>query len=363
MSVTLQVAAGGGGDALAALMIGRTLDPGSAHDQVVASYSWDRYIIDPTPGPRRVSDFTGLARRAEHVWEVTPQSQLLTGGRSGLTILAQQTDARFFLLDPFDGAAGLRKQIEALACYISAASVVLTDVGGDIAAKGDEPELSSPLADSLVLSAVAGLPGQATVVVAGPGLDGELPQTVVRAYMEDAGARHSRVASGDAKNFRAALDRHPSEATALLAAAAIGIEGEAEIRDSAALVPLDAASADLLVADCHRVNSVSRVAQAVASSRTFEEAEQLTREVCRKTELDHERTKAAALLRTPYDKPDVHEIRSRIAAHRTKAAARGATLISLRRLTEIGGLRTYDPELIRRIVGSLAYDDVPLCRV
>src|SRR5450759_5758423 len=47
------------------------------------------------------------------------------------------------------GVCGLRAQIAELADAIKARTVTLVDVGGDIIARGDEPELLSPLADSM----------------------------------------------------------------------------------------------------------------------------------------------------------------------------------------------------------------------
>ena len=361
VSTTLSVAAGGGGDALAALIVGRTLNPGGEVKPVVASFSWDRYVIDPAPGPRTVQDFDGLVRHAPHVWEVTADSTLRHGGVSGLTILARCTEGRFFLLDPSGGFDGVHRQLAELAALISASTVSLVDVGGDIAASGKEPELSSPLADSLALAAVAALPLRGQVIVGGPGLDGELDAHYVRARMISAGAYERRTTSLDVEAYSPALNRHPSEATALLSAAALGIEGHAEIRDSAALVPIQATSADLLIADVEAVQAINMVAQGLASSRTFAEAEEITRAICGRTELDHERRKAKTLARTAYEPPGGREIESRIGTHLLAAGERGATLISFRRLGELAGLRTYEPDLIRSAAHESAYHDLPLC--
>ncbi|MEU4241044.1 DUF1152 domain-containing protein [Actinoplanes sp. NPDC026619] len=363
MSTTLSVAAGGGGDALAALIVGQALDPQGAANRVVASFSWDRYIIDPTPGPRTAEDFDGLLQHAPHVWEVTAHSKLRAGGTSGLTILAEYTEGRFFLLDPSWGAEGLRQQLTELAALVKAVGVTLVDVGGDIAASGHEPELSSPLADSLALAAVAGLPLPARVVVAGPGLDGELPGNYVREAMTRASMVTHRVSAEDVRPFMTALNHHPSEATALLSAAALGIEGSAEIRDSAALVPIDASSADLLIAEVDALLAVNHVAQDLMNARSLADVETATRERCGRTELDHERRKAEALSQQPYQPPTADEIHARIATHRTRARERGATLVSLRRLGEVVGLRTYEPVLIRSAAGTRSIDTVPLCRL
>ena len=108
-------------------------------------------------------------------WEVTPDSKLAEG-RSSLALLARHTEARFVLLDPTNGVRGLRDQLAELAQAVGADSVTLVDVGGDIIAQGDEPELLSPLADSMTLAALDGLPVPGRVVIAGAGLDGELAE-------------------------------------------------------------------------------------------------------------------------------------------------------------------------------------------
>lgn len=141
---------------------------GSNVEPIVISYSWDRYLIDPNPGPRTPADFRGLARLTSHCWEVQPDSSLPAGGVSGLALLARRTSARFVLLDPSGGAVGIGAQISELVDRFEADSVVLVDVGRDVAAHGTEPTLLSPLADSLVLAAMADIALPATVAVLGP---------------------------------------------------------------------------------------------------------------------------------------------------------------------------------------------------
>ena len=155
MKTSLLVGAGGGGDALAALLVHHALAGPDDSQPIVASFSWDRYILDPQPGPRVPSDFRGLRRMTDRNWEVTADAQL-GEGKSSLALLARTTKARFVLLDPANGAKGLRAQLAELAEAVSADSVTLVDVGGDIIAQGNEPELLSPLADSMTLAALDG---------------------------------------------------------------------------------------------------------------------------------------------------------------------------------------------------------------
>src|SRR5512133_1569278 len=64
-SGTILFAAGGGGDALASLLLSRQLGTGG-QVPMVASYSWDRRILDPLPGPRSVADFEGVRQLTAH---------------------------------------------------------------------------------------------------------------------------------------------------------------------------------------------------------------------------------------------------------------------------------------------------------
>src|SRR4029450_4401126 len=59
MGAGLLVAAGGGGDAIAAVMVARMLGMGERRLHV-ATFSWDRLLVDPLPGPRGREGFTGL---------------------------------------------------------------------------------------------------------------------------------------------------------------------------------------------------------------------------------------------------------------------------------------------------------------
>lgn len=75
---TLLVAAGGGGNALASLLMSRQLVPAD-HPLVVASYSWDRRLLDPLAGPRSATDFEEADYIAPQNVEVTANSRLRSG--------------------------------------------------------------------------------------------------------------------------------------------------------------------------------------------------------------------------------------------------------------------------------------------
>ncbi|MBC8093864.1 MAG: DUF1152 domain-containing protein [Pseudonocardia sp.] len=357
----LLVASGGGGDALAALLVSR--DSTGHPAPVVASYSWDRFLIDPRPGPRSVEDFDRVTTWGDEVLVVLPGSELRGQGRSTLSLLARETAATVVLLDPAPGARGLRRQIAEAASLTGATSIRVVDVGGDIIAQGDEPSLKSPLADSLILAAVLDQILPVSVVVAGPGLDGELPPDYVVARAERVAAHRTRLSEDDVRPYLGVLRSHPSEAATLLAAAALGVTGAAEIRDSAPLVSVSPASADVYEMPLSAAVALNPLAAALAQTRTLGEAEQVLKAEIGGNELDYERAKAARTPLPDHALGDDLEVRRSLHRHLSAARERGATLTSFRRLTEALGPYRFDPDAVRLLLGELGDPDLTVCHL
>jgi hypothetical protein len=357
---TLLVAAGGGGDALASLLMsGRLLPVG--HPIVVASYSWDRRILDPLPGPRSAADFEEAHWLTPKNLEVTANSRLRSGGLSTLGLLAKTTAVRFVLLDPYGGATGMREQLAQLVESLSFESAVLVDVGGDVLATGAEAELRSPLADSLSLAALADFPVPVDVVIAGPGLDGELSPSYVRSRCVDLGGSLSfRLRIRDIAPWYSALAQLPTEATTLLAAAALGITGRAEIRDDIDTVSLSDDSSDTYLLPISNALSGNQLAQKLISTHSLAEAEAAALSICGRSELSYERLKAAKLRSAVA--PSVTEMRRRLEDYWVASLERNVTLATFRRVAEIMKLTRYDADLIRSLVGAHAHRQLALCQ-
>src|SRR4051794_8268878 len=154
MDCGLLIAAGGGGDAIAAAILHHALDDTGGRS-AIATYSWDRLLIDPIPGPRDPSSFTGLEPVGSLNYRITADTTPIPPAGSTLPRLAAELDADLSLLDPRCGAQGLADQLSELRDQLGVDNITIVDVGGDILAHGDEPTLRSPLADSLVLAAAA----------------------------------------------------------------------------------------------------------------------------------------------------------------------------------------------------------------
>ena len=285
---TLYVAAGGGGDAVGALLARRALGDTDERPPLVTTCAWERLRIDPVPGPRARADFTGLGLVGGEPFEVLPTTDTLPSGRSVLPRLAETSGARIFLHDFEDGAVGLSGQLQRLAASLEVDKLVVVDVGGDIVARGPEPDLRSPLADSLTLAAALGTGIPMSVVVLGPGADAELPQNDVIRLLGGVGAvAVGSVTADDVRDLQPVLSWHPTEATALTAAGAEGVRGAVAMRRGREPVPVTEFTASVWVIRNPTVGSFP-LALALLATENLSQAERVVRTLA-VNEIDFER--------------------------------------------------------------------------
>ncbi|NDZ83609.1 DUF1152 domain-containing protein [Streptomyces sp. SID10853] len=333
----LLIAAGGGGDAIATAMVHAALH-GPDEPALVLTYAWERLVVDPVPGPRRPADFTGTVPAGPTLRLVTPDSAPRPPAGSLLPRLAGDLRPALGLLDPYEGAVGLARQIAEAAAYCEAGRVDVVDVGGDILTDGTEPTLRSPLGDALVLAACAqsGIP--ASVHVAGPGLDSEVPEAVLLPRLGDP---LLTLTSADTRSVRAVFDWHPSEAGALLVAAARGVRGVCGTRDAPRPVTLGDASPHVYRLPLARALEINPLARALAGSTSLADAERASERVCGFSEVARERARAARPGPETSESPGGHAapgeprpLPERFAAWERRTAADGIAYVTTRRIAE-----------------------------
>lgn len=333
----LVVAAGGGGDAIAGVALAGSL--GLAEPQVVMTFSWDRLMIDPLPGPRRVDDFTGLHRPAPHVVEIVGTTAPVPPAGSSLPRLAAELPARLVLLDPSGGAGDLTEQIGSTAAFFGLDSIALVDVGGDVLTDGRDAGLRSPLADQLALAACVRTGIPTMLLVTGAGLDGELPVDVVADRLARLHARRLPPLDQQAvERVRPVFTWHPSEASGLLTAAATGLRGIVEVRDAGDQVVLTDTTTAVSEVDGVDAIAVTPAAR-LGDSTSLDDAARIVREVTGVSEIEYEIRKATRANRhrtQPVTETDL----STVDRHAADAQARGADFISMRRLAELLGATT-----------------------
>ncbi|MCJ0874266.1 DUF1152 domain-containing protein [Streptomyces sp. AP-93] len=331
----LLIAAGGGGDAITAAMVHAAMH-GSDTPALVLTYAWERLVVDPVPGPRRATDFTGTEPAGPGLALVTPATAPIAPAGSLLPRLARELRPRLGLLDPYDGALGLARQIAAAARWCGADWIDLVDVGGDIVARGDEPTLRSPLGDALALAACAATGIPTAVYVAGPGLDNEVP---LPALLPRLGGPAFSLTAEHTEGVLGVFEWHPSEASAMLVAAARGVRGVCGTRDAPSPVVLDDSACQVHRLGLARALELSPLARALRGSSSLDEAEEASVRVCGFSEIAREHHRAAhpdALL-TPGSLGalrDAETVRDRFAAWERDTLAEGITYVTTRRIAE-----------------------------
>ncbi|MFJ8011033.1 DUF1152 domain-containing protein [Streptomyces sp. NPDC096339] len=343
----LYVAAGGGGDPIGTLIAARavSVDP---DPPLIATYAWERPEVDPTAGPLGAEDFDALADGVGGLPAFTAATRARPPAGSTMPSLAADLPARLLLLDPALGLAPLAGRLAAAAAA-AGGRIRVVDIGGDILTHGDEPTLRSPFGDALTLAAchLAGVP--TTVHVAGPGLDGEIGEGTLLDRL-DGGS--SLVPGRDAAAAAArALAWHPSEASALWAAALHGARGT--VRTVGGTLRLTAASAGLhhlTLAEALGHNPVARALVAELPD-TLQEAADISQRVTGIPGLESERVPRAA----PPQEPPAGGPASldRDAAMKTlRQAAEGAEHVTLRYAARTLGLTWRDIPALRTLLGS-----------
>ncbi|MFF8485408.1 DUF1152 domain-containing protein [Streptomyces antibioticus] len=357
----LIVAAGGGGDAVAAVMLHAALygDEGPA---VILTYAWDRLLVDPVPGPRGADDFTGLEPLTPAVWKVPEGARPIAPAGSTLPRLAEELPHTLALIDPRHGAEGVVRQLEELVTHLRPTSIDLLDVGGDVLARGDEPTLKSPLADSLTLAACGQVIAPIRLLIAGPGLDGELSHDDLRNQL---GTLVHTFTAEDTEPISASLEWHPSEATGMLAAAARGVRGTCEVRDAGLPIPLTDESPTIHEVGLDEALSRNELARAITSTTTLDEVEALSREICGFSEIDYERNKALWLKQQPPAKLEAESVLAQLDQFEAEAQSRGVTHTTFRHLTEVLSLDGSQRDDLRRLLinSRTAQYAAPLWRI
>ncbi|UKY55194.1 DUF1152 domain-containing protein [Streptomyces inhibens] len=355
------VAAGGGGDAVAAAMLDAALYSGET-PALVLTYAWDRLLVDPIPGPRGPANFTGLRPLTRSVQTVPAHATPIAPAGSTLPGLAAELPQTFALIDPHHGAEGIIRQLEELVQYLEPDSVDLLDVGGDILAQGDEPTLRSPLADALTLAACCELNFPVRLLVAGPGLDGELPVGVLHDRL---GPVALTLTAEHVQPVSSVLEWHPSEAAAMLAATARGARGLCEVRDAGLPVPLTDEGPAVHEADLDEALNRNQLARAILATENLHEVEQYSREICGFSEIDYERHKASWLGTQPTPKLDQEAVLHQLIDFESDAQRRGITHTTFRRLTEAFGLSGTQRQDLRALLLSIRPEqyEAPLWRI
>jgi hypothetical protein len=296
----LVVGIGGGGDVVGALALAEPLRRVHGAGPVVGGTTWERMPIDAQPGPRRLGEIAGAV-------EPVGPAALLAGAdtrvrESGVRFaearVAELIGEETVLVDPSDGPHAVADALAAAIARLDADLLVLLDVGGDALAHGDEAGLASPLCDAVILAGGAQLAARGMPVlgaVFGPACDGELEFDEVLARVAEiaagGGIAGARWLTGPAAALlERAVELVPTEASAQPLRAFRGQVGTTTIRGGRREVEISPLGALTVFFDVSvALDTAARLARAVRSARSLEEANDVLHRLGVRTELDSER--------------------------------------------------------------------------
>jgi hypothetical protein len=272
-------------------------------EPVLGGLAWERRPIDPAPGPRNASEIEGAERLARSVLLAGPETRV----RERDVYFAESRMARVLgegtlLIEIDEGPEAIAEGLAVAAERLDADLTVFVDVGGDVLARGDEPGLRSPLCDAVMLAAAGRLSAGGNPVLGGVfgiGCDAELTPDEVLARLGEVAQAGGMCGSRGltepvAARLEAAIALVPTEASAQAVRAFRGASGVTTIRGGRSSVQLTLTAAQTFYLDIDvTIQTIGRLAQAVAPAESLEQANDALHELGVFTELDLEREAAA----------------------------------------------------------------------
>lgn len=296
------VGAGGAGDVVSAYVMCEVLkDLFGVVRCVPVAVPWERWSLDPFPGPIPADAFTDARFHAGCVW-VSGSTRVRRPGY----VFRPQASAVAEVLGSEVPAVPLDRGVDSyVECLEGLASLgygltMMLDVGGDILARGWEPSLWSPLIDSLSVAAAlrAGGEGVETVTaVLAPGADGELSGEYVMRRIAEVARRggflgvigllkhHLRI-------YERILPKTRTEAGLAAYHALKGEMGVKTIRGGTRQVEITPATPAAYLMKTETVAEITILPNAILKAKTIEEANEKAHQLGITTELDLELTAA-----------------------------------------------------------------------
>lgn len=290
---------GGGGDVVGALAIARLCES-LGTQSILGGVAWERFAVDPKPGPRPVEEIHGGERLDGGAVLADAKTSTDDGIPFAEAGVAGHLGALTVLIDITRGAAGAAQGIAAAVQRLDCDLVLGVDVGGDVLGRGDEPGLASPLCDAVMLAAMLDVArtNGALLGVIGAGCDGELTQERVLDRIAALGRAGAWVGTWGispdiARELERAAERVPTEASLQVARCARGETGSVPIRGGRREVELGPLGALAFFFDPALAIADLPLAAAAAGTRSIDEARDALAALGVRTELDYERERAA----------------------------------------------------------------------
>ena len=182
----LLIGIGGGGDIVGTIPTACLLEMFGV-ECIYGGLAWERSVLDPVPGPRTYEETKNARKLNDIVWYADADTTTSTGIRFAESGFSEVMGVDTLLINIHPGPKAVAQGLMDAARQLNADLIVGVDVGGDVIARGDEPGLMSPLADSIMTSALARVEKEMPAIIGlfGFGSDGELTHNELEASIKD----------------------------------------------------------------------------------------------------------------------------------------------------------------------------------
>ena len=158
---------------------------------------WERYSIDPYPGPRSFSEIQKKRNFNQSICFITDKTLTKDGLQFSESKVANFVKNKIIFVNIFNSIRSIAADLIEFINDKKIDYVVGVDVGGDVLALGDEKGLASPLADSIMLNVLKIIEAKCLthLGVLGYGSDGELKISEINKCMAIASSKKGLVGS------------------------------------------------------------------------------------------------------------------------------------------------------------------------
>lgn len=287
---------GGGGDIVGTIPTANLLRI-CGIESILGGISWERSVFDPLPGPRSYNEVRNAEKINEHVWYANSDTETVKGIRFAEAGVSQVIGKKTLLIDINDGPADVSRSLLDAANQLKCDLIIGIDVGGDAVAFGTEKGLMSPLADSVMISALYKLKDHIPCVmgVFGFGSDGELTidelEYIFRIIAGYGGILGSwGISTETLKLMQDVVSVVPTEASRGPVEYAMGMFEQSTIRSGTRSVNLNLCSTSTYYLDPNIIfEKISATSRAVSDATSLVNANEKLNKMGIKTELDIER--------------------------------------------------------------------------
>ena len=295
---------GGGGDVVSAAMLGLWFRR-YGFKTFIGAVAWERFVIDPLPGPLPFNTFYNIKKVSDNVIAVTKDTYAIRGSKKikpQVAYVSEVINEHVYVIDLWGGVNDYRDGVNKLIEYLDIDAIIIVDVGGDILATGHEDNLWSPLADSMGLACFNSF-NNCVLAVHGLGADGELDPSYLLSRISliarEGGLLGAKgITLYEARVLEQILSKAISEASKIPLLAYKGFYGEYPVRKGTRKVYVTPLQTITFFLDVHVVYKNSPIALIVDNTNSLEEANSKLNSLGIYTEYNLEKD----LLRHP-DKP------------------------------------------------------------